>query len=231
MIRMVDESDSDRILDWARREKLERLIVVRPTNDGSSYLERMFLESGQEIPGALSDWEDHDLRQRLDSYKDTCEVAAEMVEIYMHTAVAIFDRGLEDERMVITYGLSTPPANDRDASRISRFPNPNVSVRKELGDEAFPADRGHFIAHSAGGGININLFPHRSSLNRGHRDPDKADGQGKRYRSMERYAAQRPGTFLFHRPIYDDSTWIPHSLEYGVLVDDRSWWIETFENK
>lgn len=228
---MEADSTSDAILEWAQREKLERVIVVLPTNDGTSYLERMYAEARLPLPAALAGWEDTDLRARLDEYKATCETPTDMVEIYMHTAIGVFDRGLDDERMVITYGISTPPESKRDASRIARFPNPNVSVQNRLGDDAFRADRGHFIAHSAGGGININLFPHRSTLNRGNTDPDKPEGQGKKFREMETYAAAHPGTFLFHRPIFDDATWIPHTLEYGVLVDNADWWIETFENK
>jgi hypothetical protein len=37
-----------------------------------------------------------------------------------------------------------------------------------------------------------------------------------------------PGTFHAHRPVYDDETWIPAALDYRVLVDDTSWWAETF---
>lgn len=219
------------LLQWAQAEKLEHVIVVSPSNDGSSYLERLYAEAKLDVPSLLVGWEEGALRARLDEYKTSCSVPANMVEIYMKTAITIFDRGLDDERVVITYGISTPPKGDRDASRIARFPDPNVSIQRHLGDRAFEADRGHFIAHSAGGGININLFPQRRTLNRGHNDAEKSSGQGRRYRDMERYAAANPGTFLFHRPIYDDSTWIPHSLEYGLLVDNEEWWIETFENK
>jgi hypothetical protein len=48
---------------------------------------------------------------------------------------------------------------------------------------------------------------------------------------MERFVAEHPGTFFFHRPSYDDDTWIPLALEYGVLIDGTAWWIERFENK
>jgi hypothetical protein len=48
---------------------------------------------------------------------------------------------------------------------------------------------------------------------------------------MERFVAEHPDTFFFHRPCYDDPTWVPLSLEYGVLLDDAKWWVEVFRNK
>jgi hypothetical protein len=48
---------------------------------------------------------------------------------------------------------------------------------------------------------------------------------------MERLAAHYSGTFHFHRARYDDDTWIPHTLQYGVLREEETWWIEDFENK
>ena len=48
---------------------------------------------------------------------------------------------------------------------------------------------------------------------------------------MERLVESSPGTFFYHRPEYDDGTWIPAILEYGVLVNDTDWWIGRFDNK
>lgn len=221
----------DDLLAWAQAQRLERVVMVKPTNDGSSYLDRMYSEVGRQVPVALRDWEGEPLNTQLDAYKATAAHSPDMYEIFMGNAVMIFDRGLTDERVVITYALSSKPQAERDKSRISRFPDPNESIERRLGDAGFEADRGHFVAHSAGGGININLFPQRRTLNRGHADAEKPTGQGKLFRSMERYAAERPGTFLYHRAIYDDQTWIPQALQYGVLVDDAEWWVELFENK
>jgi len=58
-------------------------------------------------------------------------------------------------------------------------------------------DRGHFVAHTSGGGLDLNLFPQAIGLNRGLTD------KGRRWRSMERYAAHHAGTPLFVRPVYD----------------------------
>jgi hypothetical protein len=38
---------------------------------------------------------------------------------------------------------------------------------------------------------------------------------------MERYAASHPGTALFVRPTYEDPTWIPATIDYGVVIDGR----------
>jgi hypothetical protein len=48
---------------------------------------------------------------------------------------------------------------------------------------------------------------------------------------MERFVASHLGTFFFHRPLYDDGTWVPAELEYGVLLDDERWWRDLFHNK
>ena len=46
----------------------------------------------------------------------------------------------------------------------------------------------------------------------------------------KRYVAEHPGTFFYHRPSYRDQTWIPATLEYGVLVDGERWWVDRFRN-
>src|ERR1019366_8678581 len=101
----------------------------------------------------------------------------------------------------------------------------SVGVNLVMGDQAFPVDRGHFLSHAAGGELDINLFPQRRELNRGW------SPQGKVFRQMERSVANNPGTFHFHRALYDDDTWIPCRLEYGVLENDLEWWITRFINK
>lgn len=98
-------------------------------------------------------------------------------------------------------------------------------MRAALGEGAFAVDKGHFLGHASGGVLDINLFPHRRDLNRGW------SPEGKRFRRMERFVAEHPGTFFFHRPCYDDGLWIPLALEYGVLLEGTRWWIERFRNK
>ena len=127
--------------------------------------------------------------------------------------------------MTVACALSVEQLMRRDANRMRGFPDVNIGVRAALGDKAFLADRGHFLGHASGGILDINLFPQRRELNRGWSE------EGKRFRAMERHVADHPGTFFYHRPLYDDETWVPDRLEYGVLVDDRTWWVEQFRNK
>ena len=148
---------------------------------------------------------------------------ASLLEINLVTAVYWFDR--TDERVVIAYGISTKPEKPRDLSRMRRFPDVSIGVNRVMGELVFPVDRGHLISHAAGGDLDINLFPQRRELNRGWSE------EGKLYRKMERLAAHHPGTFHFHRARYDDDTWIPSTLQYGVLREDETWWIEDFQNK
>jgi hypothetical protein len=122
-----------------------------------------------------------------------------------------------DDRVVAVWGKSQPPSGPRDHSRQAGFlPEP----RAWSGNAR---DRGHLIGHAAGGGLDLNLFPQAIGLNRG-RTP-----QGKLWRSMEREAAERPGTPLFIRPLYRDRSWIPRELEFG-LVDEGRMRVERFQN-
>lgn len=105
-----------------------------------------------------------------------------------------------DDRVVAIWGTSrAEPANTRDKGRMAGF----------LGgvwSSTYPGrDRGHFFAHTMGGGTDINLFPQLASVNRG--------GE---WRRMERYAANNPGSFCFIRPLYAGTSWTPSHLEYGI---------------
>ncbi len=121
------------------------------------------------------------------------------------------------DRVVAAYGIAKAPEAKRDASRIRGFGTIGGLARGRM-------DKGHLIAHSMGGSLDINVFPQRPEVNRGR------SAAGKRYRAMERYAAAHPGTFVFSRPIYGDETWVPHALEYGVLLPEARIWVERFPN-
>jgi hypothetical protein len=105
--------------------------------------------------------------------------------------------GPGEDRLVAAWGCSRLPAGKRDRGRLARFlPSPPLW-------SGSGRDRGHFIAHAAGGDTDLNLFPQVAALNRGHTE------EGKRWREMERYAAARPGTPLLVRPVYDSADWTP----------------------
>lgn len=158
----------------------------------------------------------------LDAYEDSTHGSA-LTEANLDLAFFVFD--FVNERVALAYAFSTPALTKRDASRIRGFPNVNATVKRVMGEDAFPADKGHFLGHASGGTLDINLFPQRRDLNRHWSE------QGKRYGAMERYVAEHRGTFFYHRPIYDDDTWLPDQLEFGVHTEDGQWWIDVFNNK
>ncbi len=126
------------------------------------------------------------------------------------------DPSRPDDRVVAAYGLSRSAEGKRDASRIRGF--------GPIGRDKGATDKGHLMAHSMGGSLDINVFPQRPEVNRGR------TAEGKRYRSMERYAAKHPGSFVFSRLIYGDETWVPQALEYGILLPEPRLWVERFPN-
>ncbi len=172
-------------------------------------------------PAALIAWEENSADWIAGYYRQTSE--AQVYEVILPPAVFLFD--CIGDRVVFAYAVSTVPLTKRDESRIRGFPNVNLSVSLALGEQAFSADKGHFLGHASGGQLDIDLFPQQRELNRGWSD------EGKLYRKMETHVAQNVGTFFYHRPIYDYTSWIPAQLEYGILLEDQSWWINTFANK
>lgn len=124
-----------------------------------------------------------------------------------------------DDRLVAAHGISIRNQLKRDKSRMQGFLGGRINIP---GKGLF--DKGHALAHGMGGGLDANLFPQKPELNLGRSEA------GKLYRKMERYAAKFPGTFVFSRLIYDDNSWVPCSLEFGVLLPDNRLWVEWFEN-
>lgn len=116
-------------------------------------------------------------------------------------------RGEGDDRLVAVWGSSRPPLRDRDRARMAGF------LAGSAHWSAAGYDRGHFVAHTAGGGMDLNLFPQAVGLNRG------TTTQGRRWRELERYIARHPGTPLLVRPIYDTATWVPAELDFVVLTE------------
>jgi DNA/RNA non-specific endonuclease len=150
----------------------------------------------------------------------------EIVEIELGTFVYLFDAaptssgadGGGDDRVVVVWGVSSTPAARRDRGRLAGFiPVPGSWSGRDR-------DRGHLIAHALGGGLDLNLVPQSSALNRGR------SSEGRRWRALEREAAASPGAPLFVRPIYGDATWAPSEFEYG-LVRGGGLHVERFQNR
>jgi len=179
-------------------------------------------------PDALFDWE-----RRVSDWCGEYENkfgGAGLSEIKVDTAVFVFDETLG--RVVLAYAVSVQQLMKRDSGRMAGFLRGKKdektfrqSVKETLKDDTFIADKGHFLGHASGGILDINLFPQRKELNEGH------SAEGKQFRTMEKYVADNLGTFFYHRPIYDDESWIPQKLQYGVLKGGKDWWEREFSNK
>ena len=185
-----------------------------------STLVELFNAAHIEVPEILSNWEDQVQNWCRDYENEHSD--AEISEINIDCSVFLFDHGAE--RVVLAYAVSVEQLMQRDKSRMQGFPDVKISEQVSKGNKKLVADKGHFLGHASGGSLDINLFPHHRDLNQGW------SAEGKRFRSMERYVAEHPGTFFYHRPIYDDDTWIPANLEYGLLVENKEWWVDTFKN-
>lgn len=117
-------------------------------------------------------------------------------------------------RVVGVYGRSVKAGHRRNSSRIAGHP-----LRRPTA--GFDVHRGHLAAHSLGGpdeGFNFVVQSARVNLSG-------------RWRRMERYAAERPGTFLFVRCAYRDLSSTPAAFEYGLILDDESLVVEHFLNR
>ncbi len=147
-------------------------------------------------------------------------VPAEGFEYLFDYSADLIARGLlpaspgREDRVVAAFGRSLRAGAARPASRMAGFPGSDDR-----------GDRGHFLAHAAGGGVDINLFHQELRLNRGR------SSQGKVYRRMETYCATHPGTFCFSRPLYTDAGARPAEIEFGVLRPDGTLWVEVFDNR
>jgi hypothetical protein len=128
-----------------------------------------------------------------------------------------YDQTIAD-RVVAVLGTSAGAEEVHDISRIRDWARPTDEL---LGTER---DRGHFMAHCIGGGLDVNVFSQERRLNRGW------SPQGKIYRQMETYCYEQPGTFCFSRPVYADGSSVPRWLEFGLLKTDQTLWVEVFDN-
>lgn len=128
----------------------------------------------------------------------------------------------DEDRIVVVYGFSKKSKVKRNDKEISSRYKGYLKGAWNWTDTE--TDRGHFMGHSLGGNLDANLFPQRADINRGHSE------RGKIYSKMEQYCANNEGTFCFSRPIYCDFSTRPFVLEYGVLKQDGTLWVESFDN-
>jgi hypothetical protein len=161
----------------------------------------------------------------LMAYRAETTWSTEIQEICLGALVFLFDAApalshmpkAGDDRLVAVWGRSSRPDQKRDRARMAGLlPTPRLWSGSGL-------DRGHFVAHGAGGGLDLNLFPQLALLNRGW------SRQGRLWRQLERYATRHPGTPLFVRPVYRDESWRPSVLEFGLIIED-TFTVERFTN-
>jgi hypothetical protein len=98
------------------------------------------------------------------------------------TGAVPYDQTIAD-RVIDVLGKSSRAQRERDARRI------RVELAGEL--KGTLRDDGHFMAHSIGGGFDVNLFSQERDLNRG------SSSQGKICRQLETYRDEQLGTFGF----------------------------------
>ncbi|KKG34636.1 DNA/RNA non-specific endonuclease [Methanosarcina mazei] len=123
-----------------------------------------------------------------------------------------------ENRVVVVFGRSQPSHKKRDKNRMKGFLGPSSKV---FGDNY---DKGHFIGHAFGGGLEVNLFPQLRGINQG------LSARGKVFQSMEKYCSDNAETFCFNRPIYCNLSWRPRMIEFGILTEEMNFWVEIFEN-
>lgn len=127
-----------------------------------------------------------------------------------------------EARLVAVLGRSQPSERPRDDGRLRGW----VGGTEKVFGQSW--DKGHFIAHCIGGaadGSELNIFAQRRELNRGWSDA------GRRFRQMERYCVDNPGTFCFDRPLYIDQSAHAAFMEVGVLKSEGGIWVERFDNR
>jgi DNA/RNA non-specific endonuclease len=125
-----------------------------------------------------------------------------------------------DDRVVAAYGRVSHTDAVRDTSRMKGFIGQFTKISHYQ-----DYDKGHFISHKINGSLDQNLYPQLKELNRGW------SKQGKLFRSFERYCEQNPDVFVFTRPIYSDSLWIPKYIDYGIYTKESGLLLNRFDNK
>jgi hypothetical protein len=120
------------------------------------------------------------------------------------------------DRTIAAWGRSRRAPRPRDQAYQRGYPSPR-------GRAVRPLDKGHMVAHAAGGTFGPNMFPQDRDLNRGW------STEGRRYRALEREIANTPGTFFFCCLRYGDDTDFPAAIVLGVLRPDGLH-VEQFQN-
>jgi len=114
----------------------------------------------------------------------------------------LFDIDLQ--RAIVAYGVPIFAKHRRDSARMAGHP---LSAGSEF-------HRGHLMAHSIGGGTDINLVPQLGKLNIGE------------FRVLERkardLAKEHIQCLYFVRPIYKNKSQTPSMFEQCVILSSKT---------
>lgn len=122
---------------------------------------------------------------------------SEIVSVTLDTFSYLFD--VRQQRNIAAYGIMGGRNRiARDHARMAGYPKA----------EGPAFHRGHMIPHSGGGGTDINLFIQRGDVNIGV------------FRSLERLAVGRPGSFYFVHLRYPPGLSVqrPSVVEQGLVL-------------
>jgi hypothetical protein len=110
----------------------------------------------------------------------------------------------QEDRTIAAWALTPRVVDQRDTVYQRGFP-------MAPGADDAPVDGGHLIPHFSGGEFGPDIFRQDRALNRGWSD------QGRKYRALEREAADIPGTFHFGHLLYSDDSAYPSEIGIGLL--------------
>jgi hypothetical protein len=135
----------------------------------------------------------------VDDYYDT-HPGANLVEVHLEESGScftyLFDLALS--RIVAVCGVPIVPKYPRDDKRQREHPKPKKGFVK-----------GHLIANSFGGGMDINLIPQLGVMNNG------------KFKSIEyfarKFAQENIKSFYSVRAFYKDESDTPHKLEQCLV--------------
>lgn len=150
------------------------------------------------------------------AYNKTIQISNEILKFSDGHYQCLFDYNYE--RVICFFCISQPTKDARDKKRQAGFIPGFTSYYHGK-------DRGHFLSHCQGGGMDVNFFPQKKEINRGW------SAAGKIYRKMERFCSKNHGIICFSRPLYEANniTWDPEQIEYGI-IDHAQFRVVVFPN-
>lgn len=137
--------------------------------------------------------------------KYTARTGHSLYEVQRGSYTYVIDA--DSGRTVCAFGRSETPVAERDVSRQRGYPNARAKD-----------DRGHIIANSMGGRMDMNLFGQDRHVNRGND-----------WREIERRAAANPGTPVAVHLRYKGDSGRPSRVDYAY-EDGRGLHMVEFDN-